>query len=386
MSVQSVIVVGGGMVGAACALKLAQQGKHVTVIERQGVDLTTPMVEQAVDIRVSAINRASERLLSELGAFELLSTSRAAPYTELEAFEQSPGELVFSADQLSLSHLGHIIENNLIQTALWHQFAEHNIRVELCAEPIKSIENRDDGVTLNYGDKQFEADLLIGADGGRSQVRQLLGIGSTGWQYEQHCMGILIKLDAPQQARTWQEFKATGPVAFLPMQAPYANLIWYHRGDELQRLKSLDKAQLKAEILAQFPPLAGDFDIENVAVFPLTRSHAQRYHQGRCVLVGDAAHTINPLAGQGVNLGFKDVVSLAQQLDVEQPTELALHKYWQQRKIANLAMMSTMDACYFGFSNDIKPLRMLRGSFLKLAHRGGLLKDWVLKYAIGDVN
>ncbi|KJY95998.1 FAD-dependent oxidoreductase [Pseudoalteromonas ruthenica] len=383
MSVKNVLIVGGGMVGAACAIKLAQQGMKVTVFERHFPDATTDLQNSRVDIRVSAINRASERLLDELGAMAAIKATRSAPYTELEAFEQPNARLLFTAEQLGLTHLGHLIENNVIQAALWQQFSQYDITAIESAEPISAIDDDGEQVTLTLGAKQYQGDLLIAADGGRSAVRSMLGIGSEGWQYQQHCMGILVKLDAPQQVRTWQQFQRTGPVAFLPMQAPYANLIWYHHGDHLARLKALPKEQLKQEIITHFPSLPGDFDIESVAVFPLTRAHAQRYVQGRCVLIGDAAHTINPLAGQGVNLGFADVVALSAQLQNDNPIDIALQRYWQARRYANLAMMSTMDACYWGFSNESGPLKWGRNLFLRAANQAGPIKDWVLKYAIG---
>ena len=197
-------------------------------------------------------------------------------------------------------------------------------------------------------------------------------------------MGVLIKLDAPQQVKTWQQFKPTGPVAFLPMQAPYANLIWYDDSSKLQGLKKLPAAELKQQVLDNFPPLVGDFEVIEHAVFPLARQHANHYSQGRIVLVGDAAHTINPLAGQGVNLGFQDVVALADKLNNADDIGASQHlqQYEHTRRKANLLMMSMMDACYFGFSNQVTPLQWARSRFLKMANNTGLVKNWVLKYAI----
>ena len=190
MSVKNVLIVGGGMVGAACAIKLAQQGMKVTVFERHFPDATTDLQNSRVDIRVSAINRASERLLDELGAMATIKATRSAPYTELEAFEQPNARLLFSAEQLGLTHLGHLIENNVIQAALWQQFSQYDITAIESAEPINAIDDDGEQVTLTLGAKQYQGDLLIAADGGRSAVRSMLGIGSEGWQYQQHCMGI----------------------------------------------------------------------------------------------------------------------------------------------------------------------------------------------------
>ncbi|ALS32453.1 2-octaprenyl-3-methyl-6-methoxy-1,4-benzoquinol hydroxylase [Pseudoalteromonas translucida KMM 520] len=389
MTKNKVIVVGAGMVGAAMAIKLAQQGKAVRIIEKKLINPQQVLSSDQVDIRVSAINRFSEKLLDELGAMALLKQSRLAPYQQLEAFERGGDNLLFDCADINTTHLGHLIENNLIQASLWQQFEQYNIEVIEQAAPITSIEQTSDAITLVYGDQTYTADLVIAADGGQSQLRTKANIGITGWQYQQHCMGVLIKLDAPQQVKTWQQFTPTGPLAFLPMQAPYANLIWYDDANTLQSFKGLNPLQLKTHIVKKFPELAGDFTVLKHAVFPLARQHANKYSQGRLVLVGDAAHTINPLAGQGVNLGFQDVVALAQVLlsadDIGCP--LKLNEYEKSRRKANLLMMSMMDACYFGFSNQITPLKWARSQFLKIANNAGPVKNWVLKYAIsGELN
>ena len=389
MTKNKVIVVGAGMVGAAMAIKLAQQGKAVRIIEKKLINPQQVLSSDQVDIRVSAINRFSEKLLDELGAMPLLKQSRLAPYQQLEAFERGGDNLLFDCADINTTHLGHLIENNLIQASLWQQFEQYNIEVIEQAAPITSIEQTSDAITLVYGEQTYTADLVIAADGGQSQLRTKANIGITGWQYQQHCMGVLIKLDAPQQVKTWQQFTPTGPLAFLPMQAPYANLIWYDDANTLQSFKGLNPLQLKTHIVKKFPELAGDFTVLKQAVFPLARQHANKYSQGRLVLVGDAAHTINPLAGQGVNLGFQDVVALAQVLlsadDIGCP--LKLNEYEKSRRKANLLMMSMMDACYFGFSNQIAPLKWARSQFLKIANNTGPVKNWVLKYAIsGELN
>ncbi len=384
MTQNKVIVVGGGMVGAAMAIKLAQQGKAVRIIEKHLIDPSKILSSDIVDIRVSAINRFSENLLDELGAMPILRQNRIAPYQQLEAFERGGDNLLFDCADINTTHLGHLIENNLIQASLWQQFEQYNIEVIEQSAPITSIDQTQDAITLVYGEQTYTADLVIAADGGQSQLRNKANIGITGWQYQQHCMGVLIKLDAPQQIKTWQQFTPTGPLAFLPMQAPYANLIWYDDANTLQEFKGLSPAELKVHILNKFPELAGDFEVQSHAVFPLTRQHANNYSQGRLVLVGDAAHTINPLAGQGVNLGFQDVVALAEVLlsTSDVGCLLKLKKYERSRRKANQLMMSMMDACYFGFSNQVTPLKWARSQFLKMANNTGPLKNWVLKYAI----
>lgn len=379
------LIVGGGMVGAATAVAFAKQGIEVTLIEQSPIDAEQIFGDDTIDIRVSAINRFSERLMDELGAMESLRASRIAPYHRLSAFESGKNVLSFDRDEVAASHLGHIIENKLIQAAFWRQFNDLPIKVKSIPSPARSLTQDNESVTLCYEHETFTADLLVAADGGRSLIRQLAGIGVTGWQYDQHCMGVLIKLDAAQQTETWQQFKPSGPVALLPMAAPYANLIWYDNGNKLNLLKQLSPSQLKDEIKAHFPPLPGDFEVLDSAVFPLARQHANRYVQGRVVLVGDSAHTINPLAGQGVNLGFKDVDALNKAVSLDDIGQAeGLIQYERARRKDNLLMMSTMDACYFGFSNNITPLKQLREIALGLADKAGIIKKQVLKHAIGE--
>ncbi|MBE0362498.1 2-octaprenyl-3-methyl-6-methoxy-1,4-benzoquinol hydroxylase [Pseudoalteromonas ulvae UL12] len=381
-----VIIVGGGMVGAAMAIKLAQQGARVNIVEQHPIDADAVLSDPEIDIRVSAINRFSEQLFSQLGAWPIIQSHRHAVYRRLAAFESAAHTLTFSADEINQSHLGHIIENKVIQAALWSQFSQYDITVHSDLGELISLNTADERVTLTFSNTSLSADLVIGADGAQSKTRTLAGIGVTGWQYQQHCMGILIKLDAEQQDITWQQFQSTGPVAFLPLQAPYANLIWYHQGETLDKLKQLTPAQLKQEILAVYPTLAGEFEVLRHAVFPLTRQHANQYFADRVVLIGDSAHAINPLAGQGVNLGFKDVVELAKCLHNQSDlgAVAGLAQYQQQRKRANLLMMSAMDACYLGFSNQAKGLSWIRQRMLGLANRSGPIKKQVLKYAMGE--
>ena len=234
---------------------------------------------------------------------------------------------------------------------------------------------------------------MIGADGAASQVRQSANIGVSGWQYRQQAMGITIEMTNPVDAITWQEFTPEGPKAFLPMFDNYASLVWYDSPDELKRLSTLNAAQLKQAIIEAFPSElikdGNDFTVIDKATFPLTRAHASRYVTDSVILVGDAAHTINPLAGQGVNLGFRDVETLlAVTGDGIDLTSLAfksclITSYEKPRQRDNGLMMSAMDGFYGLFSNDIGPIKWLRNQLLSVAQHFEPAKREVLKYAIG---
>ncbi|MDF5387872.1 FAD-dependent monooxygenase, partial [Vibrio parahaemolyticus] len=241
--------------------------------------------------------------------------------------------------------------------------------------------------------EQFEANWVIGADGANSKVRQLAGIGVTAWDYRQYCMLINVKTELPQQDITWQQFTPSGPRSFLPLCSlsnddgqvvGQGSLVWYDSPKRIKQLCAMGKPQLREEILRHFPAELGDIEVLQFGSFPLTRRHAQSYSSKNCVLVGDSAHTINPLAGQGVNLGFKDVdVLLSVTEHQEKLEDTLLAKYERARRPDNLLMQTGMDFFYKGFSNDLGPLKFVRNAALKLAENSGPIKAQVLKYALG---
>lgn len=421
---------GGGMVGAALALGLAKQQYRVAIIE--------PHLPKSFhhtskpDLRVSAISDASVSLLTSLGAWEYIEAMRVKPYIGLSVWDAPTHRTDFTAQSIDVPQLGFFVENRLLQLGC-HQaleafenvtwftgskvtniaFAngsvESNVAKNKGAEGSHSAKGSHpaDGshsakgsvphphvatLNLDSGDT-IHAKWLIGADGAASQVRQAANIGVSGWQYSQHAMGITIEMAKPVHAITWQQFTPEGPKAFLPMFDNYASLVWYDSPDELKRLSTLTAVQLKQAIIEAFPSEllkeGNDFTVIDKATFPLTRAHASRYVSDGVILVGDAAHTINPLAGQGVNLGFRDVEALlrvtAESIDL---TSLEFKKrliasYEKPRQRDNGLMMSAMDGFYGLFSNDIGPIKWLRNQLLSVAQHFEPAKREVLKYAIG---
>lgn len=381
MSRYDVAVIGGGMVGAAVALGFAKQGRQVVVIEGQAPLTYSP--EQPMDIRVSAISEHSVDILSKLGAWHHVSKMRVCPYRRLETWEYPDCRTRFHSDELNMERLGYIVENRLIQLGLWAEFGEYPNLTIRCPETLSHIEfDKVSKVTLASGES-FEADLVVGADGANSKVRALAGIGVTAWDYRQHCMLINVETELPQQDITWQQFNPSGPRSFLPLCGHQGSLVWYDSPKRIKQLCAMSKDQLRQEVVTHFPAELGDVKVLQFGSFPLTRRHAQTYFKQGCVLVGDSAHTINPLAGQGVNLGFKDVESL---LEVTEGKELStdlLATYEQKRRPDNLLMQTGMDFFYKGFSNDLAPLKFIRNAALKVAEKSGPIKTQVLKYALG---
>ncbi|MBD1575012.1 2-octaprenyl-3-methyl-6-methoxy-1,4-benzoquinol hydroxylase [Vibrio sp. S11_S32] len=392
MSKFDVVVIGGGMVGAAVALGLAKQKKRVALVE--GVEPLAFEASQPMDLRVSAISKASVDLLQQLGAWDNIATKRVLPYLGLETWEHPECRTRFHADEIGLDKLGYMVENRLLQLGLWHQFEQYPNLELFCPDSLDHLEFNDayNKVVLASG-QTLEALWVVGADGANSKVRQQTNIGITAWDYRQRCM--LINVEMPPQANnalrdtTWQWFTPTGPRSFLPL-APLADgreqgsLVWYDTPQRIKQLQNMPVEKLSEEVLTHFPAELGDIKVLQAGSFPLTRRHAQKYFAKRCVLVGDSAHTINPLAGQGVNLGFKDVWALLETIaDKGLESEQAFIDYQQRRRSDNLLMQTGMDFFYKTFSNDIGPLKLVRNTVLKAAQHSGDVKKQVLKYALG---
>ncbi|WDD97729.1 FAD-dependent oxidoreductase [Thalassomonas actiniarum] len=381
------VIVGGGMVGAASALSLAELGLKVAVVERALPQAFEP--GQPFDLRVSAISLSSQYLLEQVGAWQQISQWRLCPYKRLGVWEQELSYAEFNSDDIGQSHLGAIIENRLIQLALLDQVKNHDNICLYCPDSLTSFVQYEQGVDIELSQETVKAKLLIAADGANSRVRQLAGIGTTGWDYQQSAMLINVNTGLEQQDITWQQFFPTGPVAMLPMPGQHASLVWYHHRDEIKRLKTLSLKQLEQAVMASFPKRLGQVEVLDRASFDLTRRHANQYQKQRVVLMGDAAHSINPMAGQGVNLGFKDVKAL-QKVIAEaigngecwhDPAVLA--RYEKLRRHDNLLMMSAMDALYASFSHPSLLMKGLRNAGLFIANRAPVLKNKALAYACG---
>ncbi|MFQ2856650.1 FAD-dependent monooxygenase [Aeromonas caviae] len=382
-----IAIVGAGMVGAATACLLAAEGLSVRVIETRLPEPYAP--EQSLDLRVSAISQASVALLTRAGAWQYLQQMRLCPYRRLETWELDGFATRFDAVDLGLPQLGYIIENRLIQLALLKRMEDFpTIQTHTPAAVTSLRQSADDAVlTLDDG-TELQARWVLACDGAESQTRRLAGIGVSRFEYRQHCMLINIDTDFAQEDITWQQFTPSGPRAFLPLPGRHGSLVWYDSPARIRALAAMSNEALAVEVRRHFPSRLGGFTVTDKGSFPLVRRHANDYHAGRVVLLGDAAHTINPLAGQGVNLGFKDVACWAGLLGKAgaQWHELALAgRYEGRRRPDNLLMQSGMDLFYGVFSNEIGPLRLARNLALNLADKAGPLKEMALRYALGLV-
>jgi len=383
------VVVGGGMVGAAAALGLAQHGFSVALIENESPGPFDP--SSPVDLRISAIGCASVRFLHKLGAWTAVEQMRSTPYRRLETWENEGSEVIFDAASLGLPELGFMVENRILQRALWQQFDALPNLTRFCPSKLRHLLSHEDkswSLQLTTGEV-ISTRLVVAADGANSLVRQLAGIGIDGWQYRQNCMLINVETSSPDQDTTWQQFFPSGPRAFLPLPGNNASLVWYDSPQRIRYLQSLNMQQLTVEVKKAFPTRLGEVNVLSAGAFPLVRRHAQKYVLPGLALIGDAAHTINPLAGQGVNLGYRDVEALldvlgtARDREESWSDERVLLRYQRQRRLDNLMMQSGMDLFYTAFSNDLAPVKVLRNLALMTAQRAGVLKTKALKYALG---
>lgn len=377
-----IAVVGGGMVGAALALGLAKQGRSVAVIEKFVPKAFDP--SQAMDLRVSAISHRSVDLLSKLDVWDSIKGMRVCPYSRLETWEAENCRIRFHSKDLQLDQLGFIVENRVIQLGIWSQFERYDNLKVIQEDGVEQLDFApgESTITLESG-RVISATLVVGADGANSRVRQASGIGITAWDYRQECMLVNVETALPQQDVTWQWFTPSGPRSFLPLCGHQGSLVWYDSPKRIRQLKGMSHNQLEQEIKQHFPPELGEVKVLQHGSFPLTRRHAQHYYKQGCVLVGDAAHTINPLAGQGVNLGFKDVEALLDALHEKGVSEATLRRYELQRRPDNLLMQTGMDVFYKGFSSTLAPMAFARNALLKIAEHSGPVKEQVLRYAIG---
>jgi len=383
-----VLIVGGGMVGAAVACALGGSSLKVGLVEKAMPEAFLP--EQEHDMRVSALSIASKHILETVGAWDTVLEMRSCPFKRMRVWETA-GDTEFNCDNINYEALGYIVENRVTQLALLKRAQQFSNVQLLCPVTIKQItyQNGQGSVELDDGEV-ISAQVIVGADGGQSRVRQTVGLGVTSWDYQQHAMVINVETDYEQQDITWQRFVPTGPQAFLPLSGRNGSIVWYNTPNEVSRLKKISEQELITEMTETFPDCLGKINkILGVASFPLKRQHAQEYVKQGVALVGDAAHMINPLAGQGVNIGLLDAAMLAEVLleASDKGKNIAdisvLKRYERLRRNENLKMMTVMDLFYRVFSNKVLPVKFLRNLGLGLAERITPLKNKVMRGAMG---
>ena len=367
-----VVVVGGGVVGAACALALAKLGLEVALVEgREPLRWSA----DAPDLRVYAFAPDNATLLDGLGVWDAVRTARAQAYRRMRVWDASGGgELSFDADLVGRDQLGWIVENNLLVDRLWAALPAAGVQLD-CPARVESMEQDENGVRLRLDDgSRLEARLAIAADGADSTLRELAGLQVSTHDYQQRGVVAFIETDASNEATAWQRFLPGGPLAFLPFTEGRSSIVWTLPEEEATRVLALDDAAFNRELGSAFEARLGEVRVVSKrAAFPLRRQLAEGYVAGKVLLMGDAAHVVHPLAGQGVNLGLRDVARLrdaiadaqARRADWTSPHRLA--RWARQCRSENAAAAYAFDGINRVFSNDEMHASLLRGFALGVA-------------------
>ncbi|MCS2166274.1 FAD-dependent 2-octaprenylphenol hydroxylase [Scandinavium manionii] len=386
-----IAIVGGGMVGLAVACGLQGSGLRVAVIEQHQPQPVA--ADSAPQLRVSAINAASEKLLSRLDVWNDIVGERASCYHGMEVWDKdSFGRIAFDDASLGYSHLGHIIENGVIHHALWKK-AERCKDVTLMA-PAELAQvawgENEAFLTLKDGN-MLTARLVIGADGANSWLRGKADIPLTSWDYRHHALVATIRTAEPHQAVARQAFHGEGILAFLPLSDPHlCSIVWSLAPEDAAKMQQADDATFNQALNVAFDNRLGLCEVASERqVFPLTGRYARQFAAHRLALVGDAAHTIHPLAGQGVNLGFMDAAELideirrlhAQGKDFGQ--HFYLRRYERSRKHSAALMLAGMQGFRELFAGVNPAKKLFRDIGLKLADTLPGVKPQLIRQAMG---
>lgn len=390
-----IIIVGAGMVGATLACGLAEEAEQLSIAI---IDANAPSFdwdENSYDMRVSAITRASQTLLKNVGAWEKIIEQRVSPYQDMFVWDEGgKGELHFDSADMGETDLGHIIENRVIVKSL-HQRIKELPQIELlCPAKLENIEFNDDKASLTLEDKtELSANFVVAADGSRSWVRQQADIAVKGWDFDQSALVTTVKTEKYHQDTAWQRFLNTGPLAFLPLTDGYSSIVWSTSPDEAKRLIEISEEDFAIELEQAFESKLGKVtSVARRAAFPLRLFETLNYVKPRLAIVGDAAHTIHPLAGQGVNLGLADVASLIE-VTVEALNSKkdigdlkVLRRYERWRRADNRSMLLAMDGLKRLFGSELSAVKSLRSLGLDITNQITPLKNLIMQQAMGISN
>ncbi|SFW38322.1 2-octaprenyl-6-methoxyphenol hydroxylase /2-octaprenyl-3-methyl-6-methoxy-1,4-benzoquinol hydroxylase [Pseudomonas fluorescens] len=389
------LIVGAGMVGSALALALQGSGLQVLLLDGSPMSVKPFDPQAAFEPRVSALSTASQRILDRLGVWQGVTTRRASPYTDMHVWDGSgTGQIHFSAASLHAETLGHIVENRVVQDALLDRLHDCDLGLLANARLEQMRRSGDDWLLTLADGRTLRAPLVIAADGANSAVRRLTGVATREWDYLHHAIVTSVRSARPHRMTAWQRFTDNGPLAFLPLerdgQHDWCSIVWSTTPEEAQRLMALDDSEFCNELERAFEGQLGPvLSADPRLCVPLRQRHAKRYVAEGLALIGDAAHTIHPLAGQGVNLGFLDAAVLAEVLlhAAGRGERLAdvkvLSRYERRRMPHNLALMAAMEGFERLFQADPLPVRWLRNTGLKLVDRLPEAKALFVREALG---
>ncbi|MDG1819426.1 MAG: UbiH/UbiF/VisC/COQ6 family ubiquinone biosynthesis hydroxylase [Porticoccaceae bacterium] len=390
-----VIVVGAGMVGAAFASLFAQANPELKLALIEAYQADSYSTEQ-FDPRVAALTEKSRSLLECCGAWQQIAEKRVSAYLAMDVWDaEGTGRIRFDAQDVHQPNLGHIVENSLVVESLLNKIQQLDNIEFLCPVRVASYSDSEQQVTLELDDgRLLSAPLLVAADGGNSAIRQQFNFPTREWDYGHSAIVTTVQTEQVNQQTAWQRFMPTGPLALLPLNKAgdqhYCSLVWSQESGEAERLMALDDTEFcQALSLGSEHCLGKVTAVDKRYSISLRQRHATDYVVERVALLGDSAHTIHPLAGQGVNLGFADVAALVETLSAaakrgnDLGSLMTLNKYQRQRKPENLAMMAAMEGFKRLFAADNLAVRLLRNMGLSQVDKLKPVKNEIIKQVMG---
>lgn len=385
-----IVILGGGIVGLTIANILAQNSNlNITL-----VDANKPVLQwdnSQYDLRCSAIAAASSEVFTSIGVWQDIINDRVGCYDQMLVWDQEPDIKVhFAASEIGAANLGHIVENRVILRALHNKLLQCS-NVEFIYGLAESVDFNAEKVNLRVAGRQIDCKLIIGADGANSWLRRCANIDVVGWDYNHSALVATIQSEIAHNNTARQRFMNDGPLAFLPLDVNnLSSIVWSSSPEKIASLMQLDSTQFNQQLSEQFANILGELKvIGERKSFPLRMLHAEKYVAARLALVGDSAHVIHPLAGQGLNLGIRDAAVLAnilQQacLDGQDIGKLAiLRKYERSRKGHNISMLALIEVIKRVFTIKNSTFTNLRFGGIRCINRISFIKNTMMKFAIG---
>lgn len=390
------IIVGGGMVGSTLSCLLAEgfaKDARKSKMRIAIIEAFEPAVfdaSKAYDLRVSAISRFSQQVLEQAGVWQSIQSKRVSPYKAMHVWDATgEGEIHFSAAEIGASNLGHIIENQVIQISLADQAKSSPSIDWLCPNTLKELTLSDDLAVATLDDgTTISAPLIIGADGARSQLRELADIEVNRQDYGQQGLVAVVSTEKSNQETAWQRFMPSGPLAFLPLADGNSSIVWTLPSDRCPAYLAMDDDKFMQTLSEALDHKLGKVtSVSKRAAFPFYGTQAKQYVKQRIALIGDAAHTIHPLAGQGVNLGIKDAAELAKQLLNSTSADLGslklLRKYERARRGDNVATMRAMEGFRLLFGHSASAVVSARNFGMSTLNKLPVVKNEIIRKAMG---